>query len=223
MNDNELKIAIESGDVQRVSALLDAEPALARGTIRWVLNRENQSDPLHFVSDCVSNGTIGDECAAEIARLLIAKGAAVDGTEGRETPLIGAVSLGAEAVAASLIAAGADIAKTAVFGATPLHWAAWMGMPATVESLIAHGSDIEARCAEFGATPVFWAAHGFGPSGPGRGDQTAAAACLIEAGANLSTANKHGVSLIDLASGYEDKGMLKAVSGTTEDSGNPVA
>jgi ankyrin repeat protein len=114
--------------------------------------------------------------------------------------LIGAVSLGAEKVSRVLIEAGAQLEKTSVFGARALHWAAWMGAAATVDLLIKQGAGIEFKCSEFGATPLFWAVHGYGPDGPKQKQgQVAAARILIQAGAQIDTANKHGVSALQMA------------------------
>jgi ankyrin repeat protein len=164
----------------------------------WGLKEERQSDPLHFVSDCVAEEWISDIKAAELATVLLAHDATVDGTNGRETPLLGATSLGAEQVANILIESGADVAATSIFGATSLHWAAYMGLPSTVEKLLQAGALLEARCTEFGATPLFWAAHGFGPRGPENSTgQIAAASVLIGAGAKIDTTNKDGLTAID--------------------------
>jgi hypothetical protein len=52
-------------------AALAAEPTRASRTIRWHLKRWNESDPLHFVSDCVGNGLLTNGREGEIAALLI--------------------------------------------------------------------------------------------------------------------------------------------------------
>src|SRR5688500_7071975 len=51
-----LRELIKDGDVEGVRGALVREPGLANRTIRWFLNQENESDPLHFVSDCVGHG-----------------------------------------------------------------------------------------------------------------------------------------------------------------------
>jgi hypothetical protein len=52
----ELRLLIEAGDAEGVRSALASEPSLANRPIRWVLNQENHSAPLHYVSDCVANG-----------------------------------------------------------------------------------------------------------------------------------------------------------------------
>jgi ankyrin repeat protein len=195
-----LRELIKAGDVEGVRAALAREPALANRTIRWFLNQENESDPLHFISDCVGHGWLMNGNEGAIAEILLAHGAAIGGTGNRESPLIAAASLGAESVAKVLVEAGADLEATSIFGARAMHWAAWCGMPSTVELLIAHDADIEARCSEFRASPLFWAVHGYGPQGPTpKKHQVAAARLLIEAGASVDTANKDGLSALELS------------------------
>jgi hypothetical protein len=200
MTDDDFRNLIESGDVAGLRAALAAEPARASRTIRWYLNRWNESDPLHFVCDCVGQGWLANGREAEIAAVLIEHGAAVDGSGGRESPLIAAASLGAPKVATVLIEAGADLERTGLFGARALHWAAWTGEAGIVKQLLARKVEIEARCTEFGATPLFWAVHGCGPQGPTtKNDQLGAARLLIEAGATIETANKHARTARSLA------------------------
>ena len=195
-----LDLAIRSGDIEGARRALQADRAVANRTIRWFLNQTNESDPLHYVSDCVSHEWLTNGTAGEIAKMLLAHGAAVDGTDGRESPLIASVSLGAASVSRVLIEAGAQLEVVSVFGARALHWAAWMGAASTVELLLARGAEIEVRCTEFGATPLFWAVHGYGRDGPdGSKDQVAAARLLIKAGANVATANKHGLTALELS------------------------
>jgi ankyrin repeat protein len=138
-----------------VQSVLHADRGLANRTIHWYLNQPNESDPLHYVSDCVGNGSLVNGSEGEIAKLLVEHGARVDGSAGREAPLIAAASLGAGRVARVLIDAGADLEITGLFGARALHWAAWTGASAIVELLIGRGAEIEKRCSEFGATPLF--------------------------------------------------------------------
>ncbi len=193
MIDDDFRKLIEAGDVDGLRAALGREPARANQTIRWYLNRGNESDPLHFVCDCVGNGWLANGREGEIAAMLIEHGAAIDGSAGRGSPLIAAASLGAERVAAVLIEAGADAERTGLFGARALHWAAWAGEAGIVAQLLARKVDIEPRCSEFGATPLFWAVHGYGPHGPAtKKAQVEAARLLIETGAAVETANKLG-------------------------------
>lgn len=200
MTDDDFRKLIEAGDVEGLRAALGSEPASANETIRWYLNQWNESDPLHFVCDCVGHGWLANGREGEIATLLLEHGAAIDGSAGRESPLIAAASLGAAKVARALIDAGADLERTASFGARALHWAAWTGEAEIVALLLARDVELEPRCSEFGATPLFWAVHGSGPKGPPeKKDQVEAVRLLIRAGAAVETTNKQGVSAMSLA------------------------
>ncbi len=199
MTDDTFRRLIEQGDVEGVRRALERDPTLANRTIRWHLNQDNESDPLHYVSDCVSQGWLTNGREGELAELLLAHGAAIDGNEGRESPLIGSASLGAEKVSTVLIQAGAALDATALYNASALHWAAWVGASTTVEQLVARGVELEAKDSEFGATPLFWAVHGYGPNGPEKKDQVGAAKVLLAAGANARTSNKEGCSALEMA------------------------
>jgi uncharacterized protein len=209
MSDDNFRRLIEQGDVDGVRRALARDAGLANRTIRWHLNQDNESDPLHYVSDCVSQGWLTNGREGEIAELLLAHGATIDGNEGRESPLIAAASLGAEKVVTVLIAAGADIEATALYQARALHWAAWVGSARTVEQLVAHGAELEAKDSEFSATPLFWAVHGYGPDGPDKHDQVGAARILLAAGANAKTFNKEGTSVLEMAESCAKRDMYE--------------
>lgn len=216
MNDDTFRLLIERGDSAAVSGALESDPELANRTIRWYLNQWNESDPLHYVSDCVGHGWLTNGKEVEIVEQLLAHGAAINGTMGRESPLIASVSLGAEGVSRVLIEAGAALELTSIFGSRALHWAAWMGMPSAVESLLAHRAELEPRCSEFGATPLFWAVHGYGPDGPKeKKDQVGAAKLLIKAGANAETSNKHGLSALELSKRCKKSEMYELLQGVS--------
>jgi uncharacterized protein len=194
------RAAIERGDVRAVEMALRSDRGLANRSIHWYLNQPNESDPLHYVSDCVGHGWLTNGSEGDIAKLLVAHGAGIEGSDGRESPLIAAASLGAVRVARVLIDAGANPEVTGLFGARALHWAAWTGASVIVDMLIERGAELEKRCSEFGSTPLFWAVHGYGPDGPReKGGQVAAARALIAAGAAVETANKFGDSAIEMS------------------------
>ena len=208
MTDDTFRRLIEHGEVDALRRALTADHGLANRTIHWHLNQDNESDPLHFVSDCVGNGWLTNGAEGEIAELLLAFGAEINGIAGRESPLIASASLGAERISKVLIEAGAELEKTSIFGSRALHWAAWTGSAVTVNLLIAGGAQIEAKDSEFSATPLFWAVHGYGPNGPEKKkDQVRAAKTLIEAGANARTVNKQGLSALELANSCNSKDM----------------
>ena len=209
MSDEEFRRLIEQGDVEGVRRALELDPAFANRTVRWHLNQDNESDPLHYVSDSVFNGWLTNGREGELAEVLLAHGAAIDGNQGRESPLIGAASLGAEKVSTVLIDAGADLEATSIYQARALHWAAWVGASRTVEQLVARGVEMEVKDSEFGATPLFWAVHGYGPNGPDKKDQVGAARILLAAGANVRTSNKEGCSALEMAETCTNRDMYE--------------
>jgi ankyrin repeat protein len=214
MSIDDLRTSIERGDVEGVRAALKFDAELANQTIRWTLNQENESDPLHYVSDCVGNGWLTNGQEGPIAKVLLAYGAAINGTRERESPLIGSASLGVERVSRVLVEEGADLELTSLFGARALHWAAWLGTLSTVDLLVKRGAAIEARCSEFGGTPLFWAVHGYGPNGPKeKREQVGAALALIDIGAEIETRNRNGLSAIELSKGCDCRAMHELLVG----------
>ncbi len=209
MSDDTFRRLIEQGDVDGVRRALERDSTLANRTIRWHLNQDNESDPLHYISDCKSQGWLTNGTEGELAELLLAHGAAIDGNDGRESPLIGAASLSADKVATVLIKAGAALESTSIYQARALHWAAWVGASATTEQLVARGAELEVKDAEFGATPLFWAVHGYGPDGPEKKDQVGAARVLLAAGANVQTSNKEGRSALEMAESCATRDMYE--------------
>lgn len=210
MSSERFRRLIEAGDLPELKEVLQRNPELANLNIEWFLNQTNESDPLHYVCDCVFNDWLDDTRASEIASLLLKHGAMIEGTEGRESPLIAATSLGAEAVANCLIKSGANIEATAIFGARPLHWAASLGLPSVVKLLIRRGATIEARCTEFGATPLYWAAVGFGPNGPAKKkDPIGSAKVLIDSGADVGTMNNQGESALECSRHADSNDMYE--------------
>jgi ankyrin repeat protein len=125
LTDDDFRLFLESGDVEKLRAVLQAEPARANASIRWYLDRWNESDPLHFVADAVGNGWLTNGREGEIAALLFEPGA-----DPERTAMFGARALhwaawtGEAGIVAQLIARKVEIDPTcSEFGATPLFWA----------------------------------------------------------------------------------------------------
>lgn len=219
MSDERFRLLIEAGDLQGLQGALASDPEWANQSVSWFLNQKNESDPLHYVCDCVFNGLLDEVRASEIVKMLIKYGALIEGTEGRESPLIAATSLGVETVAKLLIDSGANLEAIAVFGARPLHWAASMGLPSTVEQMIQRGAALEAKCTEFGATPLYWAVVGFGPHGPNKKrDPIGSAKVLLDAGAMADTTNKQGTSALECSKQADSNEMYELLIRYTNDS-----
>jgi ankyrin repeat protein len=117
------------GDVDRLGALLEADPALARAL------SADDTTALHFAA------FFGQP---EAAALLLAFGAdphAVSPTFGEVTPLHSAAAAGNNATARALLEAGADANTRQRGGFTPLHTAASTGNVELVDALLARGAD----------------------------------------------------------------------------------
>jgi len=154
VREGERREILDAGDVARLEALLAEEPALARTTMEHWCDHPRGSSPLGYVAmrryDTSRKEWRDVTGTDEVARVLLAAGAPVDGEPGeRETPLITAASYGDAAVALVLIEAGAELEARAaddaggVPGATALLHAAVFGMTDVVDVLVAAGARVE--------------------------------------------------------------------------------
>jgi len=55
MGAERIRRLIETGDLQGLRGALASDPELANQSIAWFLNQKNESEPLHYVCDCVFN------------------------------------------------------------------------------------------------------------------------------------------------------------------------
>ncbi len=143
-----LKLAIDSGDVDRVRKVLAENISLASSLISWgPLLCPCKSEPLHYLCDAPFNQLWNHGKQAEMAKVLLEAGAPADGlpTSG-ETPLHGAASLGEFEVAEVLIHHGANIEAVANYRGiphgTPLDFAVHFGMVDVVDLLIQRGAAV---------------------------------------------------------------------------------
>jgi hypothetical protein len=129
VSDVDVKTAIQNGDADALRRLLALEPAQANALIFWGTNDCIRTHPLHYISDMLFNGVLQKGKELPLVDALLEAGAAVDfrKAEQRETPLIGAASLGSEDVGLRLLDAGAAPELRGDFGETALHWAALLG------------------------------------------------------------------------------------------------
>lgn len=180
----DVKTAIETGEAKALQQLLAGDPALANQLIVW---GNCQTHPLHFISDKLFDGTLERGKELPLVEALLAAGSDVNHqAPNGETPLIGAASLGAEAVGLRLLEAGARVNATSIFDSTALHWAALLGLDRLAGQLIQQGSNIHLKDSRYHSTPLGWAVHGryHAPAG-NRGHQCEVAAKLVAAGAEL--------------------------------------
>ena len=105
--------------------------------------------------------------------------------EGKDTPLIGAASLGAEEVGLRLLDAGARPELRGGFGETALHWAALLGEDQLAGRLIP-GTDLNLKDGKYKSTPLGWAVHGWcNPPAGNHGRQREVVTLLVAAGAKV--------------------------------------
>jgi uncharacterized protein len=171
--------------------------------------------PLHRLCDGVYHGVYSDEQAVEMARIFLAHGAHVDGDpfrDQKDTPIVAASSLHADAVALLYIERGANIHHSGCHGGTALHWAAWCGRDKVVKRLLEVNAEINRRCVDFKSTPLFWGVHGYVSCG--RKNSRNYLECirlLVQAGADKSIPNAEGhlpLELLDAKSDVEMVNML---------------
>ncbi len=180
----DMKAAIETGDAEALHRLLAERPSRADELIQWGHCRTH---PLHYISDMLFTGVLREGRELALVDSLIEAGSDVNFDSGRtgETPLIGAASLGAEAVGLRLLEAGADPAVRGLFGATALHWAALLGEDRLAAKLIPV-SDLNLKDREYHSPPLGWAIHGWSnPPAGNRGRQGEVVALLAAAGAGI--------------------------------------
>ena len=150
----ERRAVFDGGDVPRLRAMLAERPELATRPMEHWCDHRRGADPLGYLAmlrfDARRLGLPAElPNVGEMARMLLAAGAYVDGPPGAsETTLMTAASYGDPEVAGILVEAGADLTSTAaphaggVPGGTALRHAAVFGMTAVVDLLVASGSPI---------------------------------------------------------------------------------
>ena len=130
------------------------------------------------------NGVLQKGKELALVDVLLEAGASVDFRKDgkRETPLIGAASLGAEDVGLRLLDAGAKPELRGEWEETALHWAALLGEERLAGRLIAW-TDLSLRDEKYNSTPLGWAVHGwFDPPAGNQGRQREVTALLVAAG-----------------------------------------
>ena len=160
--------AVRAGDVEKVKALLQADPKLAEA------RTEDGNTPLHIAAL---------EGHAAIAQVLLDQHAQVNARGLRqETPLHMAMYEGRREMAELLLANQADVNARSASGETPLHIAARKGHRELVELLLTHEADINARDQQ-DQTPLHLAA---------AGAHAEVVKLLVEQGADLQARDKSG-------------------------------
>jgi len=182
----DVKTAIETSDVTALRQLLAEVPVRANELIRWRKDCRIATHPLHYASDMLFDNVLQKGKELALVEALIQAGANVNfQPEGKETPLIGAASLGAEEVGLKLLDAGARPELRGGFGETALHWAALLGEDRLGGRLIP-GTDLNLKDEKYRSTPLGWAVHGWcNPPAGNRGRQGEVVMLLVAAGAKV--------------------------------------
>lgn len=199
--DHPLKEFIKTVNFDGLRQALSENPSLANQGIPLDDNPA-LAHPLHRICDGVFHKVYSDEQAVEMARIFLAHGARVDGDplrDQKDTPLVAAASLHADAVALLYIEAGADIHHGGCHGGTALHWSAWCGGDQVVKRLLEAKAEINRRCVEYKSTPLFWGVHGYRFAGEkNRKNQVECVRLLLQAGADKSIPNAEGYKPIEI-------------------------
>jgi ankyrin repeat protein len=140
VSSDQLREAIDLGDVGRARALLEAEPKL---TTELIAAPDIEStSPLTYVGMARFYGYAQHDRTGELATALLDAGADKDDETRNGSPLTCAASHGDIDVVRVLLAAGADVELTDDPPMTSLRLAAAYGHPAIVDLLIAAGARI---------------------------------------------------------------------------------
>jgi hypothetical protein len=110
----DVKTAIRKGDAEALRRLLAQDFSRGNALIVWGKDDRIRTHPLHYIADVLFEGTLEWGKELPLADALIESGADVDfqvDAKG-DTPLIGAASLGAEALGLRLLEAGAKCAAS---------------------------------------------------------------------------------------------------------------
>jgi len=182
----DVKTAIETGDAAALRRTLAEVPVRANELVRWGKDCRIATHPLHYVSDMLFNGVLPKGKELGLVEVLIQAGADLNFQKaGKETPLIGAASLGAEEVGLRLLDAGARPELRGGFGETALHWAALLGEDRLAGRLIP-GTDLNLKDEKYKSTPLGWAVHGWcNPPAGNHGHQREVVTLLVAAGAKV--------------------------------------
>ncbi len=179
----EIHRAAEAGDLAKVKALVEGDPALVKA------KDENGRTPLHWAA---RGGHF------EVLQYLVDRGADLNAIDNNGiAPLHSLARSGQTEAARLLIDKGADIDIKDPVKLTPLNMAAESGLEAMVKLLIEKGANIENKHA-YGRTPLVGAARERGNINVIR--------MLLDAGADVNSSDNWGATALDLAAwrGFEE-------------------
>lgn len=138
----ERKTALVNGDTDRLAELIASHPELAADGVSSCFTPDPADSPLSFLAVAGFHGLVNHQRAGELARVMVAAGADVDGGHDAETPLIAAASYYETDMVRALIEAGANLEATGTEapGGTALTHAVWFGRPDIVDVLVRAGA-----------------------------------------------------------------------------------
>ncbi len=147
MTSDDLRVAIDDGDLAGAHAVLAVDPAAVTRALFWSDGRcgGDSSPPISYVSLARFHARAHHDRMGQIARLLLSAGAPADGDPTwDETPIVTAASYDEPAVATALLEAGADVVGrgSAAPGSTALAHAVYFGNPVVADVLVAAGAPI---------------------------------------------------------------------------------
>jgi len=153
---------LQEGQMDLILGYLEKQPLSVNDPIKWGPGGKNISHPLHFLCDCVFEKYLSEDLALQIAKILLKKGANIDGLKiiGKDSPLIAACSLYTDQLGAYYLECKPDLYHHGIVHATCLHWAAWTGSNKMVKALLDKRMALEDASNEYKSTPLGWAING---------------------------------------------------------------
>ena len=146
-------IALKSGDLEQVRALVEDDPDLLGEKTEWGIASEGYYWPLGITALHWAAG-IGD---LALVNFLLNQGAELEAHERSKTPLHIAALMHQLDIVNLLITRGAGVNSQTALGHTPLHFAVMRNHLEIAEILLKHGAKIEIAD-NSGHTPPDWAA-----------------------------------------------------------------
>lgn len=199
----EMAVSTEQFDIPEVFA------AIRRGRIKFI--RAQLAVGLSPETTSKDGWTLLHEAAAygrvAATRLLLEHRANCNALDrSRRSPLFVATQAGSYSTVQVLLAAGADVALSSVWGTTSLHKAAMVGQAEIAELLVRAGADVHVVAKGFGGTPLHMAVRDPHDC-DADSDRAGVGKLLIARGAHVDARDEHGQTPLHKASREGDQLM----------------